>query len=438
MAYEKEWNLAVETLTAALSTEAIRRQQRLRLPPLWALAPLSALLMMLVASKNAYDVTEYHCYARLFIYGARAVAHVSADSCHVPASALVQAPFHVVPAEYGPLALFLFLPPLLFPAAWYGHAFHLEMALIVVALAFLLERYGAQGAGYAWLLFALIGDMVPATARFDMAPVACVVLALIAVKRQRLTFAYAALALGVLLKLYPLALLPLLLIESWRLRGREPIWRGPALFLGLVAVVEAPLLAFAPSATLLPLTFMGARCVQVDSLPASLGFVWATFTHARPTFTLAFNSTCEAAPGLGAAMDIALALGLVGATLTMMLFWRKRLTLNVASILMLGSFILSSKVLSPQYLLWISPIVALEYGLSMAALAGWGAVCFCTTLCFPLAYDGELGAPLGLPPEVTVPLTAGLRNLLLIGLGAGYFWRRLRPATAAQQVGGAA
>ncbi|HEX8981155.1 MAG TPA: hypothetical protein VF792_00160 [Ktedonobacterales bacterium] len=414
------------------------KQRRLRLPPLWVVATLSALLMMQVSTMNNNDVAEYQCYALSFWYGAHGVVHMAANSCIAPAYALAQARFHTFPAEYGPLAMLLFLPPLLLPAAWYDIAFFFEMALIIVALAYLLERYGAQGAGYVWLVYALLGDMVPAAARFDVAPAACVIIALIAVKRQRLTIAYAAIAVGVLFKFYPLALLPLLLVESWRSRSGEPLWRGPVVFASLIVLVEGMVFAIAPSVALSPLHFMDARCVQVESLPASMGSLLAVLLHKPMTFSSAFNSTCEMTPGLASAQVLAMVMGIVGVALSLALYWRRRVSFPLASALLLGSVMVGSKVLSPQYLLWISPIVALEYGLSMAALAGWGAVCISTTLCFPLAYDGELGAPLGLPPVVTVPVIAGIRNLLLVVLGVGCFWRRLRPATGKQLVDGVA
>ncbi len=417
------------TAMPAVATE----KRRLRLPPLWVFAAVTVFLLVRAAGQNVFDISGYHCYALAFWAGAAATHALQAGSCLVPASALAKAPFHTLPNEYGPLALLAFLPPLVFPLGWYDTAFAIEIAIVVVAVAYLLERYGAPGAGYIWLIYTLIGDMIPAAARFDVVTSACVVVALIAARRQRLPLAYVALAVGTLQKLYPLALLPLLLIESWRARDQEPLWRGPTIFAGIFALVEGLAATVSLSSALSPLRFMSARCVQVESLPATIGYIWVSLLHSQPTFTFAFNSTCEVAPGLPAAQIIALVLGIVAIALTITLFWRQRVTLNVASLLIIGALIVGSKVFSPQYVLWLSPIVALEYGVNASALIGWGIVCIWTTLCFPMSYDGQIRAIIPQPPDVMVPVTAGVRNVLLIALGARILWRRYRPTAATQQ-----
>jgi len=78
---------------------------------------------------------------------------------------------------------------------------------------------------------------------------------------------------------------------------------------------------------------------------------------------------------------------------------------------------LGSKVFSPQYLLWISPLVACEFGLrDLRAFAGWCLVCLATTLCYPLSYTSLLLVAPHTTPDTAVPLTTGLRNTLLLGL----------------------
>ncbi len=401
----------------------------------WLLAIIAGGLYIYAATLVTQDVDDYHCYALAFWRGARAVASLNAAGmCLTPVTSFSTLPFHTLPAEYGPLALLTFLPPLLAPAAWYDMAFFAEMTLVALAIAWLLDRYGARGAGLVWLVYALLGCWTLTAGRFDVAPAACVVVAIIAARRGALRWAYVALALGTLMKLYPLALLPLLLIESWRARAREPLWRGPALFAAIIVVVEGLAALVAPAAVLGPLGFMGARCVQIESLPATFGALWAHALHAEPQFPYAFNSTCELTPGMGAAQGIALALGLIGIALTLALYWRRRVTLGLAALLIVGSLIVGSKVFSPQYLLWLSPLVALEYGAEALPLLAWGFVCLLTTLCFPYSYNGTLGDTFEQSPLTMIMLTAGARNLLLLALGGLVLvWRALRRARPARQ-----
>ena len=85
------------------------------------------------------------------------------------------------------------------------------------------------------------------------------------------------------------------------------------------------------------------------------------------------------------------------------------------------------KVLSPQYLIWISPLIALEFGANGFALVGWSLVGALTTACFPYAYNGTLTDIFGLSPYPLIELTAGARNLLALALGVAVFGRQLRP-----------
>jgi hypothetical protein len=275
----------------------------------------------------------------------------------------------------------------------------------------------------------MLGSMTLAAGRFDVLPSTCLVVAIIAARRGRLPLAYGALALGTLLKLYPVALLPLLLIESWRARDREPLWRGPALFAGLIAAGEGLAAALSPTSLLSPFSFMSARCAQVESLPASLGYLWAQVTRAPLTYPYDFNSTCLQTPSLPAAEMIALALGLATLTLAIALYWRRRLTLGQAALLFLAALIIGSKVFSPQYLLWLSPLVALEYGADLAALLGWSIVCVATTLSFPFSYDGTLSQLFDQPSVTMISVTSTARNLALIALGGVMLWRHTRAAT---------
>lgn len=403
------------------------------LPPLWLLSALAFVLFVWTANRDLSDVNGYHCYALAFWGGRSAAATlpgasdpVPFRSCLVALSTFPTVPFHTLPAEYGPLALLAFLPPLVLSMAWYNAGFFVEMALVAVALAWLLRRYGAPGSGHAWLVYALIGGMVLTAGRFDTLPATCVVIALIAARQGKLKWAYAALAVGTMLKLYPAALLPLLLIESWRARERELLWRGPAIFVAIVAVTETLATLINPASPMTPLSFMGARCVQVESMPAMLSAIWAQLTGAHITYPYAYNSDCLQTTGTEVFALIAQGASLVGMALVFALYWRRRLTLVLAAALTLTLLILGSKVFSPQFLIWVSPLVAFEYGADAAVLLAWGSVCLTTTLCFPLAYEGKFDLLLRQPTEVAVTLAAGIRNFTFTALTGAVLWQKTR------------
>jgi hypothetical protein len=82
------------------------------------------------------------------------------------------------------------------------------------------------------------------------------------------------------------------------------------------------------------------------------------------------------------------------------------------------AFMLGSKVLSPQYVIWLLPLVPLGAGglPGLALSAAFLAVCYLTTQVFPIHYDDLLS--LRSPgPELLLA-----RNLLLVFLWGLLLW----------------
>lgn len=404
-----------------------------RLPPLWLLALIAAILLLLAAPKDTGDVFEYHCYALDFWRGAQVVSKTFSTQCVTKVPDLAQAPFQELPREYGPLALVIFSLPLIFPTGWYNAIFYLLMCAVIVAIAWILDRYGPRGAGHIWLLYVLMGAMLEAAGRFDALVAAALLVALLASLRGRPLLAYGALAVGALLKFFPLALLPLLLIQSWRRRNEEPFWRGPALFGGIVAVGEGIALAISPTRALEPLSFMGARCVEVESFPATLGFIWDGLTGGTIKTNLVpiYSSVCQFDPSLSVTPTIMELLAGLGLLVVFWLVWRERLTLTQGFIFAIGLLILGTKVFSVQYLLWLSPLIAYEYGMDAMALAGWSVTLLATTFYYPIANNPWIEEHFGFWLVYHIPLLVAIRNTLFAIVGALAFRDTLRaPDTA--------
>ncbi len=409
--------------------------------PLVALAVLTVCLLAIGASKNfgaaIADVNEYRCYALAFWGGAHGIPATYAAHCTSFLGAIPARPFAILPHEYGPLALLVFSLPLLVPLAAYPWAFAALLIALVLALAVLLARVGAPGAGHAWLFYVLLGSMATAAARFDVIPAVCVVLALVALRANRQRTAYALLAVGILLKLYPALLLPIFVIETWRRRQTIPLWRGPLALIGVVGVVGALAAVIAPSGWLTPLTFAATRCIQAESLPATLGYLVAHLPGGSVTFAFspATNSMCEVTAHASVFSALGTALGILGVAVTLWLYWRGRLSLVEAAIAMLCVAMLATKVFSPQFLLWASPLVAYEYGLArVRAFVAWAAICLATTLCYPLTSSESLFlAALHTDSYAALPIAAALRNGLLAALLVGLCWRRARTSVVPER-----
>ena len=392
---------------------------RVRLPPLWLFGALAAILLMMAAPKDIGDVFEYQCYALDFWQGAHVANTALATACSVKIPDLAAAPFHELPREYGPLSLLVFSLPLLAPLGWYNTVFYALMCGVILGIAWLLDRYGPRGAGHIWLLYTLLGVMLEAAGRFDALPAAAVLIALLAAQRGRSLLAYGSLAAGALLKFFPLALLPLLLIHSWRRRREEPFWRGPALFAGLMLVGEGIAALISPARALQPLGFMGARCVEVEAVPATLSYFWASLTGGSVKLEQVkqYSSVCQFAPGTDSAQTIATLVAGVGLAAVYWLFWRGRLSLTHGFIFATGLLIIGVKVFSVQYLLWLSPLIAYAYGTQALALIGWGAVCLATSLYYPVAISPWVVVYLGLWLADHTALLIAVRNTLMVVVG---------------------
>src|SRR5215472_192334 len=388
-------------------------------------AVLGVLVAALVGSlvfyaHSAYghgDVTLYHRYAQAFWLGSP--------------------PLRSLPAEYPPLSLAPFTLTLLPPLPDWVSVFALWMlALFLAGYAAIRRRESARAAEVAgvYLVLAGFGTLL---GRFDLVPAAATVVAYWAATERRFGLAYALLAAGTLLKLYPAALLPVVALEQYRalevspLRGRPPsaVLRGVGLFVGAVAAGLAVSAALDPTGWLAPFVYNARRPLQVESVPATLlwlsGFVGLPVAPDHSFHS--YNLVGPLAGPLSAGADLALVggcLGTYGQQLT------GRLGFGQALATCLIVLVCYSRVLSPQYQIWVLPLVSIVAGEYDPA---WLAVCALTTAIFPFAYlaAGLVGP--GAPASYPLAFCAliALRNVLLLTAAYRFVRRSLGSRAAA-------
>jgi hypothetical protein len=328
-----------------------------------------------VLNANAGDVIEYEQYARAFWFGSP--------------------PFRALPFEYPPLALAPFTLTLFPTGAGPYVAFGIWIG-VVTALVYLTLALGwSRRAAISFGIYLIVGAISVALSRYDLVPVAFTVAAWLAAERKRFTLAYALLAVGVLLKLYPLFLFPVFAIAHWRslqspddgdskatsVSGWRSLWHVALSLSGPIAVM---ILGFGvvalrdPQGALSAITFAQSRLIEVESIPATLMWVGTAFGFpAYRVFSYAYNYSGALDAPLGLASSVALVLGLLW------VYWRTArgaLKLPQAILAALCVTLVASKVLSAQYLLWILPFVAVVYELDLL----WLAICVLTTLEYPI------------------------------------------------------
>jgi len=275
--------------------------------------------------------------------------------------------------EYPPGALAVFLPPAAASSAHYNAAFKALMALCgVVALvlvAFTLLRLGAS-VRHVWaaaLLVALspvaLGPISLNT--YDAWPALLTVAALASVLLGRDLVAGVLLGLAFAAKVYPVVLLPLALVSAWRMRGRRGAYVSLGAFAGAALVVTLPFLVLAPHGLLESFRSQAARGLQIESLGAQvlvaadhLGWYAVSVAH-HTRGAVSYDLRGSLPDAIGALCS---ALQLAAVVVTAWLYARTRADgqrLVLAAATAVAGFVAFSRFFSPQYLVWLIPLVPL-------------------------------------------------------------------------------
>jgi 4-amino-4-deoxy-L-arabinose transferase-like glycosyltransferase len=333
-------------------------------------------------------------------------------------------PYHDIVFEYPPLAW-----PSLALAGLAGTgeeiyrvAFALLMLLCALACLWLVGRLAAATGGrraIAVLAFALLPLALGALVRtrFDLLPVALLLAALLALAARRPTLGFVLLGLGAATKLFPLVAAPVAL--AWLLgRGeRRAAGRG-ALALGVtLALALAAGLAASPAGLVDAVRYHTDRPVQVESVPAMGLAALEALGAEEPRSVTSHRSDGLEHPA--AASLTALSLGVCAGFLAFLCLAARpprgepeeaaRRRLVLASLAAVAAFAAFGKVLSPQYLVWTFPLLALSLAWRRWALAG--ALALATLLTFE-EFPFRYGDVLAREPGALVLVAA--RDLTLV------------------------
>jgi glycosyl transferase family 87 len=336
--------------------------------------------------------------------------------------------------EYPPGALPAIVLPALVTGSLHAYrvAFVAEMAIVGVLGVLVLDatlrrlelprRERVLSLAVVALTPLLLGGVI--LTRFDLVPAALVVVAVALAVAGRRRAAALMVGIGTAVKLYPALLLPPLAIDAWRRGGRREL----AIVLGLAATpIVLAYLAFlvvAPEGVLDSLGRQVGRPLQIESLGAGVllvlhgavgtGLGWASGSGSQ-------NLTGAGAGTLAVLQGVA---QVAAVTLVWVSYARgpstaQRLVRHAAASVV--AFVALSKVLSPQFLVWLVLLVPLVGGpRRRAAIALTVVACALTAIWFPARY-WELVREFD-PLDSWLVL---LRGLVLLGLLAALTW----PAT---------
>ena len=264
----------------------------------------------------------------------------------------------------------------------------------------------------------LLGNLLET--RFDLALAALLAWTLWAAAAGRFRLMWGLLAAATLLKLVPLALVPVLLIWQRHRTGIRAAFAGLAGCLAAVAIVAAPFVAASPSGTWDLVQYHLDRPLQIEATGAAYLLGLHALADIPITVENSFGSQGldGTGPAVIAGISTAVLIVLIGAIAWTLWIGLRRARppgdarlLVAASAATIVSLLVAGKVLSPQFLVWLLPVaflVAGRYGSTAYAVAA--AAMLLTLSYFPDRY-WDLVALEPLPIALLV-----LRDTALIAL----------------------
>jgi Glycosyltransferase family 87 len=326
------------------------------------------------------DTTEYHRYGSAIVDG--------------------RVPYRDFGVEYPPGALPAFAAPALGEPDFtlYNREFQVLMALCgagaLAAMALVLRVLGASvertaaALGFFALAPLVLGSVI--LYRYDLWPAALTVAGIAGVLAGRQRLGFAALGLGIAAKAFPAVVLPPALVYVWRTRGRREALVCLAVTAAVTAVVVVPFLAIAPHGVWKSIVDQASRPLQIESLGSAillaahhLGGLALTMVSSHGSQNL--DGSLPDAVGAASSALLLVVLAAIWVAAARGPATPERLVRYAAASLV--AFAAFGKVLSPQFLIWLLPLVPLVRGRRGLAASGLLALALLLTqVWFPIRY----------------------------------------------------
>lgn len=352
-------------------------------------------------------------------------------------------PYRDFSFEYPPFALApLTLPALTVgePAVIQRYAFSLLVwnavwcSVIVLCVGRMARRWRTRRQAVAATamcgLLAFIGTPLFPW-RFDLFPALLSALTLLLAMEGHAATAGASLGLAIATKLYPIVLAPIVIARYIASRDRDAALRFGYGVLGTVLAIAAATVVAVPEADALSfLRYHGLRGLQIESVAAGVLMLGHVTGHGNVGIVENYGALHLVSPRAEALQHVLLPIFVIvlsGVTLAALQRFRREAaergrpsdeTLVAFTVVSLLVLLLTNKVFSPQYMIWLLPFAPL-----LPVRQCWLIVLatVLTIVIFPFSYDRLMTL------DPTVVLLLNLRNAML-AVAAVWILRERRPS----------
>jgi uncharacterized membrane protein len=332
-------------------------------------------------------------------------------------------PYRDFSMEYPPFSLFFFILPRLFASSYIGYAvlFQIEVVIFSLIGLYIIHDVALRLGQAPWKMLTVytvaILAMGPITGQqYDIFPAVLVLLAVYSFWRGMHEISWVLLALGTLCKIFPVVIAPIFLIYYIRNHEYRYIGSGALAFLVTSLVVLLPFLILSPHGLWSIYTYHDQRGIQLEStysafllLADKLGLVTLHASFAFGSWNVSGSIENE----LTKLSTFILLFFLLLAYIFVYINTRqgKVEVMQAAGYSLLSVLIvlITSKILSPQYLIWLIPLIPFATGRWRYAV--WTIFVIIgglTYLIFPHFYDQLIGF------DSAVVAALLIRDILLI------------------------
>jgi hypothetical protein len=327
--------------------------------------------------------------------------------------------------EYPPLALLFFILPRLVAPTYplYAAIYQVEVLVFVLVGLFVFYKIALRMGTAPWKMLSIYTVCILAVGpiaaqQYDIFPAILSLMAIYYFWTGKHKLSWGLLAAGTLVKVFPVVIAPIFLISYIRNRQYKLAWSGVITFAAICLVVVIPFFALGQEAVRSLISYHAERGLQIESVYSSI--LLAASQNGLIEVNLVFNFGSWNLTGNLA--DILAKLSTYLLIFFMVIsYWfiyeqmkpgkDQFLRIGSYSLLVTTVLLITSKVLSPQYLMWLIPFVPLIFNRwRYPILFVFVVIGMLTYYIFPLRYL-EL---LNLNPQLIAVLLA--RDVLLVVL----------------------